>query len=381
MCRVINRSIPALCLTAALAAASPAGSAPSQDTLAVAKDIADLITLDPAHAFELSAGEIFANVYDRLAAAEPGSPARTRCRHRRKPCGQPGRTNRHVQAARRSALSFGQPGASGGRGVLAGTGRQARRDAGVHPRPARLEPGQCRGADRGGGRPPCPHRDRVAALARPSAEHPLLRRRVRARPGACARAREGRRPGRGVACDEQRGLGPVPAGELDGRGVCRSGGRSELPGRRPGVEPRNLPPRARSRRAAAPAGGGRDRHGARPDAGRDRRPAERSGDCRGRLPEGDRHLPGGECRAPGPRQGRGGRCAAPRGRLPRHGVGLSLRAVRGAPGVLAGRSVGGLRRYPLPARSRRRARSLLAEAGHAGGFAVRLDTLSTPPVP
>ena len=74
MCRVINRSIPALCLTAALAAASPAGSAPSHDTLVIAKDIADLITLDPAHAFELSAGEIFANVYERLAAVEPGNP-------------------------------------------------------------------------------------------------------------------------------------------------------------------------------------------------------------------------------------------------------------------------------------------------------------------
>ena len=73
MRRVPCRSIPALFLTAALAAASPAGSAPPGDTLAIGKDIADLITLDPAHAFELTAVEIFANVYDRLTATAPGS--------------------------------------------------------------------------------------------------------------------------------------------------------------------------------------------------------------------------------------------------------------------------------------------------------------------
>ena len=74
MHRVFSRSIPALCLTAALAVASPAGSAPPRDTLVIAKDIADIITVDPAHAFELTAGEIFANVYDRLVAVEPGGP-------------------------------------------------------------------------------------------------------------------------------------------------------------------------------------------------------------------------------------------------------------------------------------------------------------------
>ena len=74
MRRIPCRPISALCLTAALAAAAPAISAPPGGTLAVGKDIADLITLDPAHGFEPTAIEVFANVYDRLAATGPGSP-------------------------------------------------------------------------------------------------------------------------------------------------------------------------------------------------------------------------------------------------------------------------------------------------------------------
>ena len=41
---------------------SPAETPP--DTLVLAKDIGDLITFDPAEAFELTAGEVLANVYD-----------------------------------------------------------------------------------------------------------------------------------------------------------------------------------------------------------------------------------------------------------------------------------------------------------------------------
>ncbi len=50
---------------------APAQAAPPKDTLVMAKDISDLITLDPAEVFELSGGEIIANVYDRLMMYEP----------------------------------------------------------------------------------------------------------------------------------------------------------------------------------------------------------------------------------------------------------------------------------------------------------------------
>ena len=54
-------------------APSPAETPP--DTLVLAKDIADILSFDPAEAFELTAGEILANVYDRIMTFEPEAPA------------------------------------------------------------------------------------------------------------------------------------------------------------------------------------------------------------------------------------------------------------------------------------------------------------------
>ena len=55
-----------LCVAAAPA---PADSPP--DTLVMAKDIADIISFDPAEAFELTTGEVLANVYDRIMTVDP----------------------------------------------------------------------------------------------------------------------------------------------------------------------------------------------------------------------------------------------------------------------------------------------------------------------
>ena len=41
------------------------------DTFVMAKDISDIITLDPAEVFELTTGEIIANIYDRVMMFEP----------------------------------------------------------------------------------------------------------------------------------------------------------------------------------------------------------------------------------------------------------------------------------------------------------------------
>lgn len=56
---------------AALLLTVQAHAAPPKDTFVMAKDISDLITLDPAEVFELSGGEIIANIYDRLMMYEP----------------------------------------------------------------------------------------------------------------------------------------------------------------------------------------------------------------------------------------------------------------------------------------------------------------------
>ena len=52
-------------------ATAPARAATPAHTFVMAKDIADVITMDPAEAFELTTGEIIANLYDRIMMFEP----------------------------------------------------------------------------------------------------------------------------------------------------------------------------------------------------------------------------------------------------------------------------------------------------------------------
>ena len=56
----------------ALAALTPiAQAATPGDTLVIAKQIDDIISLDPAEAYELSGIEVLANSYDRIMRFEP----------------------------------------------------------------------------------------------------------------------------------------------------------------------------------------------------------------------------------------------------------------------------------------------------------------------
>ena len=66
---------PLIALLGMLAlAAAPAQAETPPDTLVMAKDIADIITFDPAEAFEITTGELIANVYDRIMTFEPENP-------------------------------------------------------------------------------------------------------------------------------------------------------------------------------------------------------------------------------------------------------------------------------------------------------------------
>ena len=82
---------------ALLAAASPlafagtaADAATPKDTLVVAKDISDILTMDPQECYEITGGEVMITVYDQLlrydpedvtkiigGAPRPGAPPRT----------------------------------------------------------------------------------------------------------------------------------------------------------------------------------------------------------------------------------------------------------------------------------------------------------------
>ncbi len=55
----------------ALGIGTSAAAAPPDDTFVMAKDISDIITLDPAEVFEFSGGEIIAQLYDRVMTYEP----------------------------------------------------------------------------------------------------------------------------------------------------------------------------------------------------------------------------------------------------------------------------------------------------------------------
>lgn len=51
-------------------------AATPRDTLVVAKNIEDIVSLDPAEAFEFSGGEALANIYERLVHYDPKDPTR-----------------------------------------------------------------------------------------------------------------------------------------------------------------------------------------------------------------------------------------------------------------------------------------------------------------
>jgi peptide/nickel transport system substrate-binding protein len=57
-------------------AAAPLRAATPKDTLVVAMAFDDIISLDPAEAFEISAGELMGNAYDRLLRFDVGDPSK-----------------------------------------------------------------------------------------------------------------------------------------------------------------------------------------------------------------------------------------------------------------------------------------------------------------
>ncbi len=57
-------------------AAMPAPAETPKDTIVMAKQIDDIVSLDPAEAYELSGAEVIGNVYDRLVDYDPDSPTK-----------------------------------------------------------------------------------------------------------------------------------------------------------------------------------------------------------------------------------------------------------------------------------------------------------------
>jgi len=73
----LTRRTLALAAAAAVAAASlPLQAATPKDTLVIASAFDDIISLDPAEAFEISAGELMGNGYDRLLRYDVADPSK-----------------------------------------------------------------------------------------------------------------------------------------------------------------------------------------------------------------------------------------------------------------------------------------------------------------
>ena len=66
----ITRFLAGIAMVAMLGTGSSLAATP-KNTFVMAKDIADIITMDPAEVFELTTGEIIANIYDRVMMFEP----------------------------------------------------------------------------------------------------------------------------------------------------------------------------------------------------------------------------------------------------------------------------------------------------------------------
>ncbi len=74
----ISRRVLCATATAALLLCHGSGAlaATPKDTLVIALAFDDIITMDPAEAFELSAGEIMGNTYDRLVRLDVNDPSK-----------------------------------------------------------------------------------------------------------------------------------------------------------------------------------------------------------------------------------------------------------------------------------------------------------------
>ena len=66
-----NKILLGLMASMLLAWGTPAVAATPKDNLIIAKNIGDIITFDPAEAFELTTGELLSNIYDRIVMYEP----------------------------------------------------------------------------------------------------------------------------------------------------------------------------------------------------------------------------------------------------------------------------------------------------------------------
>ena len=189
----------------------PVQAATPKDTLVVVFAFDDIITMDPAEAFEISAGEIMGNTYDRLVRFDVERPVQALRRSGQVLDRLARRQDLQLRAEAGTEVRVGQRADRRGRRVFAAARGAARQDAGVHPDPVRLHQGQRQGQDQADGSVDADDRDREVVCAVLRAELPdgECRRHRRQEAGAVEGAEQ--RPGLRLAQDQLRRLGPAQA--------------------------------------------------------------------------------------------------------------------------------------------------------------------------
>ena len=172
-------------------ASAPAHAATPRDTLVVAFAFDDIITMDPAEAFEISAGEIMGNTYDRLVRFDVTDPSKLYGDVAKSWTVVAGRQDLQLRVEAGTEVRVGQRADRRGRRVFAAARGAARQDAGLHPDPVRLHQGQREGPDQADGAADADARDRQVVCADLRAQLPDGERRRHRRQEA--RAVEGSR--------------------------------------------------------------------------------------------------------------------------------------------------------------------------------------------
>ena len=129
---------------ALMLAAAPLSAETPQDSLVMAFQIDDLITLDPAEVFEFTGAEYAANVYDRLVTYPPDDVEDLRGHVAESwEIADDGKTYTFKV---RDGITFHsrQSADRRGRRLVAAARDQAEQDAGLHPHPVRLHAGERR---------------------------------------------------------------------------------------------------------------------------------------------------------------------------------------------------------------------------------------------
>ena len=333
-------------LSAALAPATQAAT--PADTLVIAKNIDDIISLDPAEVFEFSGGEMINQLYDRVMAYEAedttklvGGVAESYS------VSDDGRT---ITLKIRPGLAFH----SGNPVRAEDVAFSLQRVIKLNLTPAFILSQLGWTADNVAGMVKAVDDQTVELTIGEDFAPSFVLNCLSAGVGSVVDKKlvlanaAGRRSRPRMAEEPFRRLGRVPAQGLEGLSAsCMEANPAHRFGAA-GDEPGDHPPHPRALRPAPPAREGRRRHRAQSQPRPDRGDRRQRGPRRGGVPEGRHPLsrPQPEGRAPG--QSQGTRGAALAGRLPGHRGQLPARPVQGAPGVLAVRLLRLADRYALP---------------------------------